>query len=124
MEKVLVLMFSLGIRKNSLSLVAIFMVLLLALLIGIAEEYIFRGLILGGLVSSGKSVGFALIVSSLLFACTHFVNLFHNSFYNVGLQVLYVIPMGLFTSDQIISSMLLFFMPFKIFLLWLSRVDR
>ncbi|WP_374284316.1 lysostaphin resistance A-like protein [Lactococcus sp.] len=90
----LVLVFSLGIRKNSLSLVAIFMVLLLALLVGIAEEYIFRGLILGGLVSSGKSVGFALIVSSLLFACTHFVNLFHNSFYNVGLQVLYVIPMG------------------------------
>lgn len=60
------------IRKNSLSLVAIFMVLLLALLIGIAEEYIFRGLILGGLVSSGKSVGFALIVSCLHAFCQSF----------------------------------------------------
>ena len=88
--------FSSGLKQNHLGLSAILLILIVALLVGITEEYIFRGLILGRLVSSGRSVLVALIVSSTLFACTHFINLLHNSLYNVSLQVLYAIPLGAF----------------------------
>ncbi|WP_442773652.1 CPBP family intramembrane glutamic endopeptidase [Lactococcus hircilactis] len=85
-----------GMKKASLSFSESALALVLALTIGCAEEFIFRGLILGKMVSSGSSVLVALYVSSVLFGAVHFINLLHNSFYNVGLQVLYAIPLGAF----------------------------
>ena len=76
----------------------------LALLVGITEEYIFRGMIFGAIVSKGYSLWIAISVSSVLFGLIHSVNLLHNSFYNVGLQMLYAIPMGAFFAVLYVKS--------------------
>ena len=78
--------------------------LILALLVGCAEELICRGLILGQLVAQKMPIWLAVLISSVLFGCTHLINLTHNSFYNVGLQVLYAIPLGAFLALLYVKS--------------------
>ncbi|MDR0298062.1 MAG: CPBP family intramembrane metalloprotease [Streptococcaceae bacterium] len=65
-----------------------------ALAIGVAEEFLFRGLILGTLISKGKSLLFSVIVSSFLFGLLHAINIFHQPLLNTIIQVGYAMPMG------------------------------
>ncbi|MCL2113535.1 MAG: CPBP family intramembrane metalloprotease [Streptococcaceae bacterium] len=83
-----------------------------AISIGLAEEFVFRGLILGHLISKGKSLLFSMIVSSILFACLHLVNIFHQPLLNTFLQVLYVFPLGMFLAAIYIKTNNLMFAIF------------
>ncbi|PCS00406.1 CPBP family intramembrane glutamic endopeptidase [Lactococcus fujiensis] len=75
-----------------------------AMLIAICEEYIFRGMILGTLVSKKVPLLVSLLVSSLLFSLLHFENLTNNSLLNVSFQVLYTFPMGFFLAVLYVKS--------------------
>jgi membrane protease YdiL (CAAX protease family) len=61
---------------------------------GIFEEYLFRGIILGKLLkvfsgpSKGKTIAYAVIVTSLLFGCIHAVNSASQSIPETGIQIL------------------------------------
>ncbi|MDR0300316.1 MAG: CPBP family intramembrane metalloprotease [Streptococcaceae bacterium] len=89
------------------------------IIVASCEEFIFRGLILGGLVSSGKSLSFSVIVSSVLFGGIHIVNLGHQNLYNTGLQMLYASALGglfavlyLKSNNLIVPIILHFFIDF------------
>ncbi|MDR0299868.1 MAG: CPBP family intramembrane metalloprotease [Streptococcaceae bacterium] len=89
----------------------VFLYLTTALCVGFFEEYVFRGLILGGLIARGKSIAFAIVVSSVLFGLLHGINVLHNNPMQVLLQMLYVIPMGiLFALIYLKSNNLLYVM--------------
>lgn len=83
-----------------------------AIFIGFAEEFVFRGLILGHLISKGKSLLFSMTMSSILFACLHLVNIFHQPLLNTLLQVLYVFPLGMFLAAIYIKTNNLMFAIF------------
>ncbi|MFC4652137.1 CPBP family intramembrane glutamic endopeptidase [Lactococcus nasutitermitis] len=78
--------------------------LLAFFIVGAAEEFIFRGLIFGSLVSRGKSLPFAVAVSSILFGLTHLVNLTHQSLNNTLLQVIYVVALGVLLATIYMKS--------------------
>lgn len=53
---------------------AFFLVILDSLLVGIGEEGMFRGILLGGLLRKKRPV-VAVLISAILFSCLHFLNL-------------------------------------------------
>lgn len=77
----------------------IFLAIVATLLIGLAEELTFRGLIFGILVKNSKNKIIApLFISSILFGLTHLVNLRHQPLNNTMIQVLAVMAFGLFAA--------------------------
>lgn len=71
-----------------------------AALVAFFEEYLFRGMILGGIVAQcrGKrstAVIWAVLISSLIFSLTHMINLFHQSLAMTVTQVVGVFGLGL-----------------------------
>lgn len=87
-----------------MSLLLVLLNLLAFFIVGATEEFIFRGLIFGSLISRGKSVPFAVAVSSILFGLIHLVNLTHQSLNNTVLQVIYVAALGVLLATIYMKS--------------------
>lgn len=83
--------------------------ILLAALVGIFEESLFRGILLGGLIQcwhwrGHRSVVGPVILSSGLFAAAHGINLFHQSLPVTGVQILGTFALGLFLGTVYLRS--------------------
>jgi len=89
---------------TQLNIGAFFLLFIATLLIGVNEELLMRGLVLGSLIKKGKSLGFSILISSILFGLLHSINAFDQPVYNTVLQVLYVIPMGVFLAVLYLKS--------------------
>lgn len=91
----------------------IFLAICATLLIGLAEELTFRGLIFGLLVRNSKNKIIApLFISSILFGLMHLVNLRHQPLDNTIIQVLGVMAFGLFAAVVYIKTSNLLFAIF------------
>ena len=88
-------------QRPSYILLAIFA----TLLIGIAEELSFRGLIFGILVKNTKDkIILPLFTSSILFGLIHLVNLHHQPLVNTLIQALSAIAFGLFAATVYLKT--------------------
>ena len=84
-----------GIKIKSIS--TIFIILATAILIGVVEEFLFRGVIFSALEESGAVN--AILISSIIFALTHFLNLVYGAdLLDTVVQVVFAFGFGLVMS--------------------------
>lgn len=85
-------------KKNE-SLNQILIIILFVLVVGLTEEYGFRGLLLGKLLQAKNKNKFYLLISVILqglaFGLTHSINIFHQSFSETITQLIYASAIGI-----------------------------
>lgn len=87
----------------------IILFILFALVVGVFEEYLFRGVLLGGLLRSLRRFGqrriwLAVGLSSLLFGVSHLINLSHQSLGMTVAQILVNLGFGLLASAMYLRT--------------------
>lgn len=96
----------------------LYIIIAIALMPAVTEEFIFRGIVLGEYTSSGCSKSMAIALSSLLFAMIHF-NIYQLPIYLYGGIILAYVTV---VTDSVICSIIIHFLNNGFSLLFESRL--